>query len=89
MDGWRGCLSVGFSFKSFSLPSLSFFSHTYESEQNNPFSFDLPSGTLPLLTSALASGCWPQLETLDISLDLLALDAFAGPGLLGDGCVRC
>lgn len=50
--------------------------------------FDLPSGTLPLLTAALGSGCWPLLESLDASLDLLALDAFASQGLLQEGCVR-
>lgn len=55
----------------------------------NTHSVDLPTGTLPLLTAALASGCWPHLEELDIALDLLALDAFAGPALLGEGCVSC
>lgn len=49
--------------------------------------FDVPSGTLALLTSALGSGCWPRLESLDVSLDLLALDAFAGPALLQEGWV--
>lgn len=59
--------------------------HTPHTHQQHIYRFDLPSGTLALLTTALGSGCWPQLESLDVSLDLLALDGFAGPALLQEG----
>ena len=40
--------------------------------------------TAPLLASTLSSGCWPWLKTLDVSIDLKALDAF-GAGLCSTG----